>query len=629
MNFMENGMDLKIMQGIDDAQPTVAQTVAADSSRKIGESTLISEADLEEKIESGEVAMESDDQYTHLSRPELVAVLKTLTQSEDYISADGLAGKVRPVYRSIRSKDREAALDQFKKEGGDEGDFHFIPDHLDIEFEACMKLIKERKNEFQKKQEIRRVDNWKRKSELLEKLRELTHGEDAAHNFAAFKEIQSEWKSIGPVPGAHARTLWANYAALVDFFYDQRSISFELKELDRKKNLEIKAELCGKAEKLSEYTEIKVALAELNDLHHEFKNTGPVPREDKEKIWNRFKAASDILYSRRDEYLAQQRKAFQQNLQEKEKMVEAASLLALFTGDNIKDWNLKTKEVMDLQKKWESTGQVPRMQARNVNRAFWGAFKTFFNNKNNFFKKLDDERRENLVLKQELVQKAEALKHSTEWNKAAEEIKQLQNAWKEIGPVPEKQREKIFMAFKAACDYFFDQRREQFGKQDRGQAENLAQKRAICETLEEVAKAKSGTLTQLEELTGQYHRIGFVPKKAISTLKSRFDKAVTGFVQSIEGIGQLEKDRALMEFQLMHLRSSPGGEHKVLHKEQMIRRQIHDAEKNIAVLQNNLEFFGRSKNAEKLKSEFSMKLEAATGDLKELKRQLKLLTTVS
>ncbi len=622
-------MDLRIMQDFDYDQTAEESTAVADSSRKIGESPLISEADLEEKNETIDFASEGAARYDHLSRPELVETIKLLAKSEDYISADAIASKIKPIYRSLRGKERDAALDQFKKDGGNESDFNFIPDHYDIEFEAGVKLIRDGRIKFHKRQESRREDNLKRKNELLEKLRSLTHGEDAGHNFVAFKEIQNEWKSIGPVPGTQARTLWANYAALVDFFYDQRSISFELKELDRKKNLEIKLELCGRVEKLVESTDIKMALVELNALHHEFKNTGPVPREDKERIWSRFKAASDTLYAKRDKHVAQQRKALHQNLLEKEKMLEAATVFVGFTSDNIKDWNQKTKEVMDLQKMWESTGQVPRAQARKINRAFWTAFKAFFNNKNSFFKKLDDERERNLIMKQELLQKAEALKHSTDWNKTADEIKQLQTAWKEIGPVPEKQREKVFHSFKAACDFFFDQRREQFGIQDREQTANLALKKAVCEELEKRTQEKSGTLHQLHAYIEHYNGIGFVPKKSISAVKNRFDKAVIAFVHSIEGIDQQEKDRALVEYQLMGLRNSPGGEHKVLHKEQMIRKQIHNAENDIAVLQNNLEFFGRSKNAEKLKGEFNRKLEAATDDLRELKRQLKLITTVS
>lgn len=622
-------MDLGVMRDYYYNGSAEEQLAISDSSRKIGESTLNSEADLEEKNEASVLAGETDIEYKNLSRPELVEAVKLLTKSADFFSADAMAGKIKPIYRGLRNKERDAALDEFKKKGGIESDFNFIPDHYDIEFEASVKLIRDKKNKFYRDQESRREDNLKRKNELLEKLRALTHGEDAGHNFEVFKKIQNEWKSIGPVPSSHARTLWANYAALVDFFYDQRSISFELKELDRKKNLEIKEELCGRVEKLVESTDIRMALVELNSLHHEFKNTGPVPREEKEMIWNRFKAASDILYAKRDEYLAEQRKVLQQNLVEKEKLLEVATALAAFTSDRIKDWNQKTKEVMDLQKKWESTGQVSRSHARKINRAFWSAFKTFFSNKNLFFKKLDDQREKNLILKQELIQKAETLKHSTEWNKAAEEIKQLQMAWKEIGPVPEKQRNKIFQSFKATCDFFFEQRREQFSKQDKEQLTNLALKQAICEALEKGSQEKSGTLKQLHEAIEQYHGIGFIPKKLIATVKSRLDSAVVAYVHSIEGIDLQEKDRALMEYQLMGLRSGPGGDHKVHHKEQMIRKQIHNAENDIAVLQNNLEFFGRSKNAEKLKSEFSRKLEKATGDLKELKRQLKLIAAVS
>src|SRR5690606_22295054 len=207
---------------------------------------------------------------------------------------------------------------------------------------------------------------------------------------------------------------------------------------DRKKNLEAKLELCSRAERLAEVEIIKDAIRELNELHQEFKHIGPVPAEEKEPIWQRFKAASDAVYARRDAYLQTLQHELQQNLELKIKHAEEAQAYASFQSDRIKEWNEKTKEILELQKKWEGVGGLPRAKAKDVNKKFWSAFKSFFNNKNAFFKKLDEEREQNLQMKNDLVRQALELRDSQDWDKTANDLKSLQQKWKDVGPVPEK-----------------------------------------------------------------------------------------------------------------------------------------------------------------------------------------------
>lgn len=606
------------------------QIESTEASRKKRDSSLISENDLEEKNESAEEHEEDTHvDYSAYTKEQFVEVVKALTKEDKFARIDAVIREVKPLYDELRDKEREEALERFKKDGGEETDFDFVPDRNDVEFDATLKLLRDKKNKHFREIENSKNENLAKKNDLLEKLRVLTDGEDDAHSFETFKEIQTQWKAIGSVPGSHSRTLWANYNALVDRFYDQRNIYFELKELDRKRNLETKIELCERAEKLAEVEKIKDAVKELNELHHEFKHVGPVPREDKENVWLRFKAASDAVYARRDAYMADLQESFSKNKEEKDKLIAEVTVFAEFTSDRIKEWNAKTKEILALQKKWEAIGPVARAHTKETNKGFWAAFKAFFSNKNGFFKKLDGEREDNLKRKVELVAKANALKESSDWDKTSAELKNLQEEWKKVGPVPEKQREKVFQEFKVACDFFFERRREQFGKQDQEQSDNLEKKKAICDTLEKEAADKTGTLDHMNELIEQFNAVGFVPKKAIHSMKTRFDKAVEKYIESIESLSGEDKDRAKMEVQLSGLRHDPHGEQKIHHKEQTIRRQIHKAENDIAILRNNLEFFGRSKNAEKFKSEFNEKLEVATDELKELKKQLKLLKTVS
>ncbi len=622
-------MDLHTEQNKNSEETTQSDFIVENTSRKGRDSSIISEEDFHVDGDHTDEPEENATDYSQLSKEELVAVVKQLENEDRFGRIDDILKEVKPLFNEIRKKEKALALEKFIADGGAKDDFDYHGDKHDHDFDALVKTLRSKKHKYYKELEQQKNENLVRKNELLEKLRSLADGEDTANSFASFKELQKEWKAIGPVPNVHARTLWANYSALLDLYYDQRSIYFELKELDRKKNLEYKLELCERAEKLKEESSIKVAVKELNELHNEFKHTGPVPREEKDQVWNRFKAASDALYARRDEHMTVLHEGFKKNLEEKKKLIEELSAFTTYSSDRIKEWNQKTKDILALQKKWESIGQVPRSQMREINRIFWSGFKGFFSNKNNFFKKLDGERENNLELKKELVKKAESLKDSMDWENTTAELKRLQSEWKDVGPVPEKQREKIFREFKAACDTFFEKRREQFGKQDEEQAENLKQKRSICEELEKAAADKSGSADRLYELIGKFNNIGFVPRKAIKATKNRFDKAVDVFISSLGDLTDAERERMKMEVQLSGLRNDPHGERKIHHKEQSIKTQIHQAENDIAILQNNLEFFGRSKNAEKLKSEFTEKLEAAAGHLNDLKKQLKLLKTVS
>lgn len=629
MKFMENEMDLHTEQENNSEVATQDHQKEENTSRKGRDSEIISEHDLEmDDSHTEEHEDDSNIDYHEYSKEQLAAVVKALSNETSFSKVDRILKEIKPLYNEIRDKERAAALEKFIAEGGEQDDFDYKGDPADHDFDETVKLLRSKKNKYFKEQEDLKNENLAKKNLLLEKLRTLADGEDSENSFSEFKELQKEWRSIGPVPNAQSRSLWANYTALLDLYYDQRSIYFELKELDRKKNLEYKLELCERAEKLAEEESIKVAAKHLNELHEEFKHTGPVPRDEKDNVWNRFKAASDAVYARRDAHVAELQESFKKNLEAKKQLIGELEPFVQFDSDRIKEWNSKTKEILSVQKKWEAIGPVPRAQTREINRSFWSTFKTFFANKSSFFKKLDGEREKNLEQKQELVNKANAIKDSTDWENASEELKRLQQQWKEIGPVPEKQREKIYKEFKVACDEFFDKRREQFGKQDEEQGNNLNLKKELCDLLEKHAAEKTGTDELLHELVEKFNAIGFVPRKAIKSIKSRFEKAVAAFIASIPEVGEEAKDRLAMEVQLAGLKNDPQGERKIHHKEQAIRNQIHKAENDIAILRNNMEFFGRSKNAEKLKGEFAEKLEVAASHLSDLKKQLKLLKTV-
>jgi len=616
---MENGSELRekkevVLEGIDPST-TNGSAISDDHSYTLHE----------DKTEEIDLQDAKPVDYSALGKKDFVGLLKEAASKNDFKKADEIIREIKPLFDEIRLRERTEALLRFKVDGGKEDDFLYKGDEWDLAFDIYLKSIRENRQRHFKEIEEQKNTNLLTKNTILEHLRQLVDGEDNEQSLRRFKEIQNEWKAVGPVPQSQMKVLWANYNALVDRFYDQRSIYFELKELDRKKNLELKQELCARAEKLLTEEKIGEAIKELNELHHEFRHLGPVPIEDKEAVWQKFKTASDAVYARRDTFVATLQQEFQVNLIQKEKINEEAEAFASFKSESIKEWNQKTKDVIELQKRWEAIGGVPRSKMREVNKKFWGAFKTFFHNKSIFFKQLDGERAKNLQLKNELVNRAIELKDSTDWEKASNELKDLQLKWKEIGTVPEKFREKVFQQFKEACDFFFEQRRLSNDKELQEQKANLERKESIIALLEKLSQEKTGSLQQVKELQGQFMNIGFVPKRDVNSIKSRFSETLNKAIASLPDLGAEERDQAAFEVQLTNMKQGPQGDKKIHNKEHHLRKQIARAENDIATLRNNLEFFGRSKNAEKMKEEFNAKIKLADSEILHLKKQLQLL----
>lgn len=595
-----------------------------------GEPTVLNtEADLADHAEVTHDDDQDHPDYSKLTKAQLVNLVKDLVKETDVKKVDGQLRNIKPLIDEFRDQERTLALNRFILDGSNPDDFEYRGDELDSSFDAILKAFRDKRNQLMRSQEDQKNENLRRKQELLEKLRSLTDSQDVKDQFDQFKELQKEWKSIGAVPGTQAKTLWANYHALVDRFYDNQSIYFELKELDRRKNLEAKIELCARAEKLSEVPEIRSAVRELNELHHEFKHIGPVPIEEKENVWQRFKAASDAVYSRRDEFVKSLNQELAANLAMKQALADEVQAFASFQTDRIKEWNQKTKEILELQKKWEIKGGLPRNKAKDLNKKFWSAFKAFFAGKNAFFKKLDAERSQNLEKKNQLLQRALELKESTDWEKATQELKNLQQQWKDIGPVPEKLREKIYHEFKQACDFFFENRRSEQGKKDHEQVDNLKAKEEVCAQIEKHAEEKTANTELLKQFEDRFNAIGFVPKKDMAAIRARYHQAVERFVSALEGVSDDEKNKLVLENQLQDLKNDPMADQKIYHKEQAIRKKMQKVENDIAVWRNNLEFFARAKNGEKVREEFNAKIEEASDHLKQLKQQIKLLRTVS
>ena len=562
--------------------------------------------------------------YSNHSKEELLKVVADLSHSDSFKKADRELREITPHFHEYVDKEREEAYQKFIADGGEADGFEY-KDVQSEKFEEYSKIIRERKSNFFSNLEKQKDKNLILKNDLLEKLRELVDGEESTTSINVLKELQDQWKAIGPVPGQHNRTLWANYNALIDRFYDNRSIYFELKELDRKKNLDGKLALCEKAEELVKLNDIREATKQLNELHEEFKHIGPIPKEDQEPVWQRFKAASDAVYANRRDYVDQLKASLKDNLDKKMALVEEVKEFETFDSDRINEWNAKTKEILDVQKKWEAIGGIPRDRAKVVNKSFWGPFKHFFHNKGQFFKKLEGQREENLEKKKVLVEQAQGLKDSQDWHKTAEELKKLQQEWRNVGPVPEKVRNEIFEQFKKACDYFFDQKRAHDHEAEAEFYDNLKAKEEVCEKLNAIAASKNVDTDQVYDLLDEFADIGFVPRKDIKKIKNKFDQAVKSVIANADNLDEEEKEDLRINLQVNKLKSGPNANRKLNRKEHTIKRKISNLENDISTWKNNLQFFANSKKADALKADFEEKVEKAQEELEHLRRELQVL----
>lgn len=563
--------------------------------------------------------------YNKLSKEELLDKLVDLTKVEDY----GYIGKVlkiiRPLFDTYVKKERSEAYERYVADGGEKDGFEYQLDEVSQKFNANYNLLWDRKQQHFKNLEKRKDENLKVKNELLEKLREITDAEESGTSIKEVKAIQDKWKEVGPVPRQHNRTLWANYNALLDRYYDHRSIYFELKELDRKKNLEAKVELCEKAEALALDENINRAVQELNHLHEEYKHVGPVPKEAQEETWLRFKAASDSIYSKRKVHVDELKEKLEENLEAKQVLCDQLESFLSFQSDKMTEWNGKTKEILELQKSWEKIGGLPRDKSKVVNKRFWSSFKGFFANKNKFFKTLEGKREDNLKLKEELVSKAESLKDNEDFNKTADLLKGLQREWKEIGPVPEKFKNEIYKRFKAACDEFFNRKRAQVKESEKEFQENLTRKQSICDQLEEIGNADKIDLDLVEALQTQYSEIGFVPRSSVKSINGRYDEVIEKLTEVISESDLEGKEQIVVGIEIRKMKGRPGSNKSIHKQENSLRKQISTIENDINTWRNNLEFFRDSKTANQLKKDFDVKIDAANQELKKLKKQLRMM----
>ena len=477
--------------------------------------------------------------------------------------------------------------------------------------------------------EVNPAKQLKKKKEIIRVLRELVNGVENKDTFNNVKDLQNAWKDIGHINNSKDKSLWTTYNALLDRFYDNRSIYFELKDLDRKKNLELKNAICEKAEKLVDNSNIMRAVSSLNELHAEFKHIGPVERDKQEDIWNRLKNASDEVYKKKKDFIANIKESLNENLEKKSKLLDEINKIKNFKSDKFKEWNNKTKEVLSLKDKWNSIGGVPKSSTRNISKEFWNSFKEFFSNKSKFFKKIDDSFKANLDLKKALVDKVNELKSSDDWENTSKEIQSLQQEWKKIGKVPMKDKDSIFKEFKDACDIFYERMRVEDKDTIKMHEDNLEKKLNTCEAIEKLFDNKEFDQDEFFKLQVKFLEIGHVPKDKVETVKEKFKKTIDVVVEKSSSLMNKDDfDKFKFIIELNSLAKNPYSKNKIIKKKSDLIKKINTIQSEIKNLKNNIYYLKESVAAENLKKEYMEKINNSDKEIESLKLQLNLINKV-
>ncbi|MCE7064878.1 DUF349 domain-containing protein [Dyadobacter sp. CY326] len=593
----------------------------------------------EEEVPDVDYSQLSKEQLVNILENELAAINGEGAKPAALKKAESVAREIRPVLDSIKQREKEAALAAFVAENGGEEGFEYKYDAETQKIDSLSREIRGLKNSFYQGQEKEKEKNFNVKTALLQRLRTLLEDEGSKETDATglkssweeFKKIQDEWKQAGNIASPHNGTLWATYNALIDRYFSNRNIYFELKELDRRRNAELKAELCEKVEELGKSLEnrpmTRELLNEANHIFEDYKHLGPAPKEDQEKLWQRFKVALDVLYDAQRGQFAEQKKSMQENYEQKLKIYESITPFTTYNSGSIKEWNAKTKEIMAFQDQWVALkGIMPREEGKELSKKFWAALKTFFNNKGEFFRQLESKREQNLELKNQLCAEAEAILETGEDSPATtQKIIELQKRWKGIGQVPEKFKDTIYDRFKKSCDAYFDQKRAKNKEVEEEFENNLKRKVDLIERIEAAANNKDeSTLNLLSAFKSEWSSIGFVPKKDMQAIQKRYIAAINTYVSAIGQLSNKEKEQAVLESEVELVRDGENSR-GLYRKESDIRRKITQLENDIALWQNNIEFFAKSKTSDRLKAEFDRKINSALSQLNELKHQLSII----
>ena len=573
----------------------------------------------EATTEEEEAPMAGDD-ISGLGEAELVALFAAKIESEPVQTLRPVVEAIKiALYKQHRAK-VEAEKRAFVEAGGDEASFVPAVDEHEVRFKELFALYRNERDKHIAMLEASKEENLKVKLAIIDELKELINSEENINTtFARFRELQQRWKEAGLVPQQNVKDVWETYNLYVENFYNYIKINRELRDLDLKKNYEAKLALCEQAEELALEAQIVEAFRKLQKLHDEWRETGPVAIEFKESLWERFKEASSRINKRHQEHFEGLKAEQMKNLALKQELCEKTE--ALLTREILtrKDWNKASEELLEIQKVWKTIGFAPKKDNNRIYERFRTACDKFFELKRNFYAGVKSEMEHNLALKQELCAEAEALAMSEDWKHATDELIALQARWKQVGPVARRHSDAIWKRFRAACDKFFERKSAHFSSVDSEHEQNLKLKQALLEEMK-AADIKAGGFDMVKEFQRRWSQIGFVPIKQKDALQKEYKAIVDAMFSTLRSS---ERDRSMNKFK--ERVSNMKGSNQLRSERERLFNKVKQMEQDIALLENNIGFFSKSKNAEALIADVREKIARAKRDMSELIEKIHLI----
>ena len=609
-----------------------------DSQEKSLEQTMENEKNVEvtpneataqkEQVETTDNAAEaenaSEQRKVYKTKAEVVERIKEIAHAEEIPQKDEV-DYLKTVFYKLHFAEREADMKAYLDAGGDPAAYQVKPDENENAFKAEMTIIKERRAKQFEEQEKLKQENLKKKLDIIEKIKNMaTSPEEANKSYQEFKQLQQEWKEIKMVPAENANELWRNYQLYVEQFYDLLKLNSEAREYDFKKNLEIKTKLCEAAEKLADEDDVISAFHQLQELHQEYRESGPVAKELREGIWARFKAASTVINKKHQQHFEDIRAKEEDNLNKKTELCEKVEAIAKEENKTSADWENHTKQIIEIQTEWKTIGFAPQKMNVKIFERFRAACDDFFGRKSAYFTQMKKEFTENAEKKKALVEKAQALKDSTEWKATSDKLIALQKEWKTIGMVPKKYGDQLWNDFLAACNHFFEARNAANAGARNEEHANLDKKKAVVEKLKALLENPvDDTQAEVRKLTEEYNSIGHVPYKEKDKIFNEYHEVLDKIFKKLN-ISTAR--RRLNNFKTNLKNVAKRGEDALDNERTRLQRRAEQMKQEIQTYENNLGFLNASsKKGNSLIDEMNRKVQKLKDDLELIKQKIKAI----
>jgi len=619
MDSQENALN-QGTEEVKQSETTAEQTVnEAETTAETAQETATAAADNQQLREEDTLANK-----VYNSKKEIVERIKTIADSEETPEKAEIDHLKTSFYR-LHVAEREAQQKAYLEAGGEPEKYQVMPDEEEEAFKAAMAVIKERRQKAFLEQEDLKQENLKKKEAIIEKIKTMaTTPEEANSNFQEFKVLQQEWKTIKPVPAEKVNELWRNYQLYVEQYYDLLNLNREAREYDFKKNLEKKTQLCEAAEKLADESDVISAFHQLQDLHQEYRETGPVEKELREQVWQRFKAASTVINKRHQQHFEEIRAEEEENLVKKTALCEKIEDIVKQERKNTSDWDSQSKEIIALQQEWKTIGFTPQKMNTKIFERFRAACDEFFTKKGEYFKELKEKYADNAKRKQELVEKAQALKDSTDWKKTSDKLIALQKEWKTIGMVPKRLGDQLWEDFLAACNHFFEARNAVHADERNEERENLAKKNEIIEKLKQLAEGAVENLQEeMRKLTDEFNSIGHVPFKEKDKMFKEYHETLDKLYKTLN----IKASRRRMDNFRNNLKKvAQRGENAIDNERGRLMRRFEQLKQEINTYENNLGFLNiSSKKGNSLIDDMNRRVQKLKDELAETKQKIKTI----